>query len=394
MAVPLEILAPAVGLLLVTVWTPDRKLLLHPVLLATVLGLGWVLVTAMTSIDSVVSLKYALARVVYVVAFFGGGLVVLTLVKTRGVVAAGLAGFLPVVAWTVWHHASTAFAFRTSIEVGAPFFPNHLEYGATLVFWMLVLLGLALARRERLGRFGGTAGMVFLVLLPVLWAAHSRSAWLALIAGLGLFFLIRLGVGPRSVMVVVVVGLVVYLGLFAGYFLRAVPDDRLSIHRESRNLLVIEDPSFNERLNRWSCALRMAQERPGVGFGPGTYEGSYGVFQDFREMTSHSSLSGGRGDAHSEFFSAMAEQGVVGLMLVVLLFGFSIATGLNAVEQGRDQGQRWIALGWTAAVVSLAVGNLLSSFFEVDRVAPLMWLACAAVVVMERSAASTSPGNH
>ncbi len=56
-----------------------------------------------------------------------------------------------------------------------------------------------------------------------------------------------------------------------------------------------------------------------VGFGPGTFEGSYGPFQYFREMTAHSSLRGGRGDAHSEFFSALAEQGVVGLLLVATL---------------------------------------------------------------------------
>ena len=77
------------------------------------------------------------------------------------------------------------------------------------------------------------------------------------------------------------------------------------------------------------------------------------------------------------------------MLLVATLFGVALASGLRGVYGAGDEDQRWLALGWTAAVVSLAVGNLFNSFFEVDRVAPLLWLACAAVVVMERDCGAT-----
>lgn len=111
-------------------------------------------------------------------------------------------------------------------------------------------------------------------------------------------------------------------------------------------------------------------------------------------MTSHSSLTGGRGDAHSEFFSALAEQGVVGCLLVVALFGLAVGAGLRAAGDSRNDAQRWVALGWTGSVMTLAVGNCFSSFFEVDRIAPLLWLACAAVVVMDRDRATTNSGSR
>ncbi len=313
---------------------------------------------------------------------------------TVAVVSAGLAGFLPVVGWTVWRHAPSGFVLKTSVEIGRPFYPNHLEYGATLVFWLLVLVGLALAHRARTGRLGSVALILALGFLLPSWAAHSRSAWLALIAGLAVIIFQRFAVGLRGVMITGTLVLAVFFGLFAVYFAGGWPDTGVAIGEGVQEPGPFENPSLNERLNRWSCAVRMAGERPLVGFGPGTYEGSYGVFQDHREMTSHSSLKGSRGDAHSEFFSCLAEQGVVGLLMVVLLFATAIATGLKAVAGSRDGPQRCVALGWTAALISLAVGNLFNAYFEVDRVAPLLWLACAALVVMERDCGATSQGNR
>ncbi len=391
-ALPLEFLVAVCAGVLAVAWVlaqgRDRKLLLHPVSLAVAAGLAWTIVTSMTSVDPLVSQKYALARAAYVVAFFGGGLVLFSR-GTVSVVVAGLAGFLPVVGWTVWSHAPSGFVLKTSVEVGRPFYANHLEYGATLVFWLLVLVGLAMAQRARTGRVGRVALILAVGLLPVVWAAHSRSAWLALIAGFGVIALRLLGVGLRGVMILGTLVLVVFFGVFAVWFGGEWQGSEAVACDGVQGSGLFADSSINERFNRWSCAVRMVKERPLAGFGPGTFEGSYGLFQHFREMTAHSSLRGGRGDVHSEFFSALAEQGVVGLLLVATLFGVALASGLRGVYGAGDEDQRWLALGWTAAVVSLAVGNLFNSFFEVDRVAPLLWLACAAVVVMERDCGAT-----
>lgn len=394
-AVPLEILVAVCGLIL-GIWLfrgarPDRRLLFHPISLAIAAGLLWTLLTSITSIDPIVSLKYSIARIAYVLAFFAGGVVVFSRSNsaTDRVVSAGLAGLLPVVAWTLWHHAPSGFSLRESIEVGKPFFSNHLEYGATLTFWILVLVGLAMAHRVRSGGFGGAAGWLAVGLLPAMWAGHSRSAWLALITGLAVIVLCRSGVGVRGVTVVSSITLVAFFAAFAIYYF-----DSPSLNADRRKSRLIEDHSINERLNRWSCAVRMAESRPLVGFGPGTYERSYAVFQHHDEMTSHSSLRGKRGDAHSEFFTALAEQGVIGLLMVVMIFAAALRAGVRASISGGTETQRWLALGWTAGIVALGVGSLFNSFFEVDRVAPLMWLACAVIVVMDGGRETTRPGNH
>lgn len=396
-AVPLEILVATCAGMLAVMWAfgqdLDRRLLLHPVSQVVAIGLAWTLLTSITSVEPMVSLKFAVARAAYIGTFFVGGLWVFSrgAVKPGRVAAVGMIGFLPVVGWTLWHHATSGFAYKESIEIGAPFFSNHLEYGATLAFWMLLLFGLAMAFKFRSGRLGFMVSALVLGFLPVVWAAHSRSAWLAVFGGFGVMALHRLGITTRGILTLGALVLSLFFGVFSVYFAGGWSDVVAVGVGESREGGLLTEPSVQERLNRWSCSVRMAEERPWVGFGPGTFEGAYGYFQHHQEMTSHSSLTGGRGDAHSEFFSALAEQGFVGFLTVVVLFWLAIGAGLRAAEGGRDGNQGWVALGWTAALISLAVGCLFNSFFEVDRVAPLLWLACAAVVVMDRDREATNP---
>lgn len=397
LAVPLEILVAVCAGMLAVMWLLgqglDRRLFLHPVSLVVLCGLAWILLTSITSVQPQVSVKYALARMAYTVTFFWGGLWIFSRAGVRSgrIAAFGLIGFLPVVGWTVVRHARSGFSFSDSIEIGAPFYSNHLEYGATLAFWLLLLCGLALARKARAGLL---VSGVFLGMLPLMWAAHSRSAWLATAAGFGVIILGRLGVATWRILSLGVLVLVLFFGAFAVYFYCGSPGGWGVGTEGVPESGFLQEASIRERLNRWSCSVRMAEMRPWVGFGPGTYEASYGYFQDHRETTSHSSLTGGRGDAHSEFFSALAEQGIVGFVLVATLFWLAIDAGLRAARTRGNGPQQWVALGWTGSIMTLAIGSLFNSYFEVDRMAPLLWMACAAVVFMDRDRATTNPGTR
>ena len=77
---------------------------------------------------------------------------------------------------------------------------------------------------------------------------------------------------------------------------------------------VSSDASNLERLNRWSCAWAMFQERPLWGWGPGTYQFEYAPFQTSDLRTIISTNNADLGNAHSEYLGPLAEQGVVGLV--------------------------------------------------------------------------------
>ena len=51
-----------------------------------------------------------------------------------------------------------------------------------------------------------------------------------------------------------------------------------------------------ERINRWKCAVSMFKEKPILGYGPGTYQFHYGVFQNHKDKTIISTNSGDMGN--------------------------------------------------------------------------------------------------
>ena len=77
---------------------------------------------------------------------------------------------------------------------------------------------------------------------------------------------------------------------------------------------VSSDASNLERFNRWNSAIRMFQERPIQGWGPGTYAFCYAPFQDSKDLTIISTNFGDGGNAHSEYLGPLAEQGLFGML--------------------------------------------------------------------------------
>src|SRR5690606_24947111 len=61
---------------------------------------------------------------------------------------------------------------------------------------------------------------------------------------------------------------------------------------------VATDASNLERINRWNAALRMFEERPVLGFGPGTYKFFYAPYQHSSQLTIISTNFGDLGNAH------------------------------------------------------------------------------------------------
>ena len=81
---------------------------------------------------------------------------------------------------------------------------------------------------------------------------------------------------------------------------------------------VTTDASNLERINRWKSAIRLFQERPHLGWGPGTYQFHYAPYQNYYEKTVISTNAGDMGNAHSEYLSALSETGWPGLFIFLL----------------------------------------------------------------------------
>lgn len=397
-SMPLEVLAgllaPLVLLALLRDSRPVRRLLLHPLSIALGFQLAWMTAATVFSTDPASSTKAVTVRVVYLTVFYLGGLMVLSRtcpqqradpVQTTTLAVLFLA--IPTTLWTLARHAPSGFARRDSYEIAQPFFSNHTEYATVMVVWLCLAVGL---RWNSSARYRRLQTAIAAVILAAVLVAGARSAWIALLTALMILTASR--VRPEPWRTVAAAAMIVLLtgAMIAGLSKRregTPPGDGAAQRSMVFADPVIEKPlgdeSGLERFNRWSSALRMIRDRPLFGFGPATYEVEYGTYQQHQELTRVSTFAGDRGGAHSDFMTVAAEHGLGGLAALLAVMTLGLRSGLRAVRHAADSRDRRWAAAWTAALAGLIVSGCFNSLLELDKTAPLFWLAAAVLVHLD-----------
>jgi O-antigen ligase len=158
----------------------------------------------------------------------------------------------------------------------------------------------------------------------------------------------------------------------------------LSEHVESVSNIQT-DASNMERINRWKCALRMFADKPIVGFGPGTYQYNYGLYQVRSEMTRISTVSGNRGHAHSEYLTYLSEMGLLGLIIFLAQLFFAVYTGMKIIYKSRDRFTQTLATGLLLALFTIYIHSIFNAFLDIDKMAMLAFGALAGLVMLDIS---------
>jgi hypothetical protein len=326
------------------------------------------------SVMPVVSAKYLLAEGLHWWVFGAGAALLLRddpknfekgfLLAAAGTTAAAL--------YVLVRHAGHGFSAEFTTITPRPFFPDDTMYSALLWMALPAIAGLAAAR----GKVSWWAWAV--LLLAAVVAARCRGAWLGGVAVAGVAVLSVLRIGRRGLLALAVSAVV------AGAFLWPALTERL---RERG------DVSILERLNRYSCAWRMAADRPLTGFGPGTYQFAYLPYQLPDERTRISvdragtAQEGRGGEAHSEYFQRLADTGWPGLLcllagLGIFLWAGAGKTGFSSPEFFSRKNILRTAL-WLA-VIGYWVHALTNNFLHADKVAVWAMGAMAAVLGNDR----------
>ena len=139
------------------------------------------------------------------------------------------------------------------------------------------------------------------------------------------------------------------------------------------------DASNLERINRWSSALRLFKERPFFGWGPGTYQFVYAPYQLSTNKTIISTNYGDAGNAHSEYIGALAEMGVIGSLLVIVLVVVSVYKGIKTYRKAINKESKLLVLGATLAIISYFTHGILNNFLDTDKLAVPIW-SCLAII--------------
>lgn len=363
----------------------DKAIITHPISIAIYIYIGWMAFTSLTSQLPLVSLKQLVARIWFIVPYY---FVLAHLFKEERNRDKFLWLFLIPLAiaalYTMTVHASHGFTKKTSTWVMFPLFKEHTSYGAVLA--MMYPAALYLTFRKSSFGYNAVAAVLLFILTAATILSYTRAAWLSLV-GAGMVYVAYVLKLNRS-QIWSIVGLVLIVAGFnystiAAQFEQNTTDssDDLNEHVQSVTN-VSTDASNLERINRWKSAIRMFEERPVLGHGPGTYMFLYAPYQKPSEKTIISTNAGNRGNAHSEYLGPMAESGFFGLLTVILLISvvvWTATTYYKTLDSERSKGHLRLAF---TGLITYYLHGFLNNFLDMDKASAPFWGFTAIIAVL------------
>ena len=146
---------------------------------------------------------------------------------------------------------------------------------------------------------------------------------------------------------------------------------------------ISSDASNLERINRWSCAIRMFEDKPFFGWGPGTYMFNYAPYQLTANRTIISTNSADGGNAHSEYLGPMAESGFLGLIAVLLLMTVVIYTAIHAYTRATDKRLKTIIMSALLGLITYYIHGVMNNFLDTDKLSVPFWGFTAIIVAAD-----------
>ena len=269
----------------------DRKALAHPLSILILINLFWIGITAITSEMPIVSLKYFISRLWFVIPFYFLALQMFKNYQNIGrFIWAYIIPLLLVIGYTIVGLWQAGFDEQLSQSVMTPFYPSHTSYGAIIaMFFPFIVAALYRPGVFKVSKYT-LVGIAFVFSIALLFT-YSRAVWVSLPVVLGLFLIIKFRIRLRTLFVVAI--------SLLGLLMVNIDDLIVSMERNKQDSSeefvenfqsisnITTDDSNTERLNRWNSAIAMFMERPIVGWGPGTYQFQYAPFQ----VTCHSDVT-------------------------------------------------------------------------------------------------------
>lgn len=349
----------------------------HPITLSIGFYIIWVFLTSITSSHPIVSFKYLLMKLWYLIPLLMIGFTVFgkksNIIKFLWFYTIGMT---IVITYTLIHHAGYSFREKEGHWVMSPFFKDHTIYGASVAMSILFIIGLILYKKHSIqAQF--LLALMFIITLIGLYFSYTRGAWLSVVFAFAVWIFIKYKVKFKYLLTIGLVLLTIILFSWTKIEMELARnkhehtttnfDERL---RSAAN--ISSDASNLERLNRWGAAWNMFKERPVFGYGPGTYAFEYAPHQDPEKLTVISTNFGNQGNAHSEYLGPLAEMGLFGMLSVLIFVSVFFYSGItlliNIKKYTPEDKQLYILLLCIILAMSTYFFHgLLNNYLDTDK---------------------------
>lgn len=362
----------------------------HPFFWILAFYLLVVYVNILFTTDHFVSIKQVFIKTVFLFMFFGLWLVFFHRIKQFfKFIYCYLISFSFVIVYTLYQHSFFGFQQFASYLVSRPFYDDHTIYAASLAFIFpisifLVFRHLISTHKQRLWWSIPLLVLLFVALL----FSYSRAAWLGtIVAAVAVFILYsrhRLYFLFFVILGTSIGGVFLYQPIVEQLSKsKTVSATDFSQHLKS-SVSIEADDSNKERINRWKAAFRMGMDRPITGFGSGTYQFEYGVFQKPSEMTRISVYDGSGGTAHSEYLLIFAENGFPGLLAFLgIMIGSFVYFVRLLFKLDRFPLVKQLILSLGAGLITFYVHAFFNNFLDTDYLSVLFWVFTSTIIGLD-----------
>lgn len=363
----------------------DFKILKHPLSIIIGLHLLWMFLSAFLSEMPLVSFKFFISQLSFIIPFYLLGIVLFKqLSNFRRFNWFYILSFTGVILYTIYRHYTFGFTEESGHWVMSPFYNDHTAYGGLLVFFFPFILANAILEKG-LKRIASVSLLVLFSIAIIL--SYSRAAWISLGGMFVLFIILKYKISFKWI---------AFLSLFAfillwnsqsaivRYLERNKQDSSDHLVEHVQSISNISSNASNlERINRWQVAIRMFKARPIRGWGSGTYQFVYAPFQKSSERTIISTNAGDLGSTHSEFLRPLAERGILGFVFMLALVAYLLYTGIRVYTQSENPKVKEYCLLTTLSLAGYFMHGLLNDFLDTDKAAIAVWAYAAMIISLD-----------
>lgn len=365
----------------------DAKFRFHPVSLLIVIQLTWMFITSLTSTEIVISLKALTARLWFIFSCY---IIIPHIFKqkeniVRFVLAYAIALAI-VVAYTLIIHAQFNFNDKAADWVVSPFYNDHTAYGAALAMFIPLMVSLLLMKSVSKLVKTLAMGLLLWFLLGIV-LSFARAGWLSLVVAIGILLTLLLRIRFGTIILTLVSGAALFFAFQTEILLVLGKNSSDSEGGFENNIESVSnistDASNRERLNRWSCAIRMWEDKPVFGWGPGTYMFKYAPYQLSHQLTIISTNFGTNGNAHSEYLGPLAEQGLPGMLIMLAFLFYTTHLGYRLVYTLREKEDKILFIGIFLSIMTYFVHGFFNNFLDTDKLSLPFWVFMSGIVCFD-----------
>jgi len=292
-----------------------------------------------------------------------------------------------VIAYTINRHRGYGLWDKQAANfVPNPFYNDHTAYGAALAMYIPFFFGFSFTRIYS-PAIRNMARIVLGILFAALVLSYARAAWLGMIAALSVWIFMRLRLRFKPLFITFMIALSVILVFQTQILMYLERNDTESSTNLGEHLSsmtnISSDASNLERINRWSCAIRMFEDKPVFGWGPGTYMFNYAGYQLTADRTIISTNSADGGNAHSEYLGPLAESGVFGLISVLITIILVIYTAVHTYTRANDKRIKTIVMSALLGLITYYMHGVMNNFLDTDKLSLPFWSFTAIIVAFD-----------